>query len=331
MKSKPSFKDIIEAKDRISKFIVDTPIVSSSILNDWLGHRIFFKADSFQKIGAFKSRGASNAISFLVEEDEKPKRIVANSSGNHAQAVAWASSQFGIPSTIFMPDYASKIKIQATRSYGAEVVLSPTRDESDDKVLNASRNEGVCWLPPFNNKQVIAGQGTATLEALRKLKSIDAVFAPCGGGGLLSGALITTRKMCPSAKVIGAEPLNANDAVQSVRMNSIQRLKGIPNTIADGAMTMAVGDITFEFLKKLDEFYEVEEEKIIYWTQWLNHLLKIQIEPTCAMTMDAAFRWLKKQSQKKEILIIISGGNVDDITRMKIWKQNHLNITPNDL
>ena len=331
MKSKPSFKDIIEAKDRISKFIVDTPIVSSSILNDWLGHRIFFKADSFQKIGAFKSRGASNAISFLVEEDEKPKRIVANSSGNHAQAVAWASSQFGIPSTIFMPDYASKIKIQATRSYGAEVVLSPTRDESDDKVLNASRNEGVCWLPPFNNKQVIAGQGTATLEALRKLKSIDAVFAPCGGGGLLSGALITTRKMCPSAKVIGAEPLNANDAVQSVRMNSIQRLKGIPNTIADGAMTMAVGDITFEFLKKLDEFYEVEEEKIIYWTQWLNHLLKIQIEPTCAMTMDAAFRWLKKQSQKKEILIIISGGNVDDITRMKIWKQNYLNITPNDL
>lgn len=331
MKSKPSFKDIIEAKDRINKFIVDTPIVSSSILNDWLGHRIFFKADSFQKIGAFKSRGASNAISFLVEEDEKPKRIVANSSGNHAQAVAWASSQFGIPSTIFMPDYASKIKIQATRSYGAEVVLSPTRDESDDKVLNASRNEGVCWLPPFNNKQVIAGQGTATLEALRKLKSIDAVFAPCGGGGLLSGALITTRKMCPSAKVIGAEPLNANDAVQSVRMNSIQRLKGIPNTIADGAMTMAVGDITFEFLKKLDEFYEVEEEKIIYWTQWLNHLLKIQIEPTCAMTMDAAFRWLKKQSQKKEILIIISGGNVDDITRMKIWKQNYLNITPNDL
>tara|TARA_B100001057_G_scaffold471670_1_gene534223 strand:+ start:1034 stop:2029 length:996 start_codon:yes stop_codon:yes gene_type:complete len=331
LKSKPSFKDIIEAKDRINKFIVDTPIVSSSILNDWLGHRIFFKADSFQKIGAFKSRGASNAISFLVEEDEKPKRIVANSSGNHAQAVAWASSQFGIPSTIFMPDYASKIKIQATRSYGAEVVLSPTRDESDDKVLNASRNEGVCWLPPFNNTQVIAGQGTATLEALRKLKSIDAVFAPCGGGGLLSGALITTRKMCPSAKVIGAEPLNANDAVQSVRMNSIQRLKGIPNTIADGAMTMAVGDITFEFLKKLDEFYEVEEEKIIYWTQWLNHLLKIQIEPTCAMTMDAAFRWLKKQSQKKEILIIISGGNVDDITRMKIWKQNHLNITPNDL
>jgi len=137
--------------------------------------------------------------------------------------------------------------------------------------------------------------------------------------------------LCPSAKVIGAEPLNANDAVQSVRLNSIQRLKGIPNTIADGAMTMAVGDITFEFLKKLDEFYEVDEDKIIYWTQWLSHMLKIQIEPTCAMTMDAAFRWLKKQSQKKEILIILSGGNVDDITRRKIWKKNHLNIMPNDL
>ena len=331
MKNKPSFNDIIEAKDRISKFIVDTPIISSSILNEWLGHKIFFKADSFQKIGAFKSRGASNAISFLVEEDERPKRIVANSSGNHAQAVAWASSQFGIPSTIFMPDYASKIKIQATRSYGAKVVLSATRDESDEKVLNASREDGTFWLPPFNNKEVIAGQGTATYEALKKLKSIDAVFAPCGGGGLLSGALITARKLCPSAKVIGAEPLNANDAVQSVKMNSIQRLKGIPNTIADGAMTMAIGDITFEFLKKLDEFYEVDEDRIIYWTQWLNHMLKIQIEPTCAMTMEAAFRWLKKQSKKKEILIILSGGNVDDKTRRKIWKQNYLNTMPKDL
>ena len=331
MKTKPSFKDIVEAKNRISKFIVDTPIISSSILNDWLGHKIYFKADSFQKIGAFKSRGASNAISWLVEEDKKPKKIVANSSGNHAQAVAWASHQFGIPSIIFMPEYASKIKIQATRFYGAEVVLSPNRDESDEKVLDASRDKDVFWLPPFNNKQVIAGQGTATLEALGKLKSVDAVFAPCGGGGLLSGALITARQMCPSAKVIGAEPLNANDAVQSVRTNSIQRLKGIPNTIADGAMTMAVGDITFEFLKKLDEFYEVEEDKIIYWTQWLNHMLKIQIEPTCAMTMEAAFRWLKKQSQKKEILIILSGGNVDDKTRREIWKQNYLNIMPKDL
>ena len=255
MKTKPSFKDIVEAKNRISKFIVDTPIISSSILNDWLGHNIYFKADSFQKIGAFKSRGASNAISWLVEEDKKPKKIVANSSGNHAQAVAWASRQFGIPSTIFMPEYASTIKIQATRSYGAEVVLSPTRDESDEKVLNASREDGTFWLPPFNNKEVIAGQGTATYEALKKLKSIDAVFARCGGG-LLSGALITARQLCPSAKVIGAEPLNANDAVQSVRLNSIQRLKGIPDTIADGAMTMAIGDITFEFLKKLDEFYD---------------------------------------------------------------------------
>tara|TARA_Y100000741_G_scaffold302402_1_gene244069 strand:- start:136 stop:549 length:414 start_codon:yes stop_codon:yes gene_type:complete len=137
--------------------------------------------------------------------------------------------------------------------------------------------------------------------------------------------------MCPSAKVIGAEPLNANDAVQSVRLNSIQRLKGIPDTIADGAMTMAIGDITFEFLKKLDEFYEVDEDRIIYWTQWLNHMLKIQIEPTCAMTMEAAFRWLKKQSKKKEILIILSGGNVDDKTRRKIWKQNYLNTMPKDL
>ena len=147
------------------------------------------------------------------------------------------------------------------------------------KVLNESKDKDVYWLPPFNNKQVIAGQGTATLRGAWKIKVSRCSFCTLWWWWTFIWSSYYCRQLCPSAQVIGAEPLNANDAVQSVRLNSIQRLKGIPNTIADGAMTMAVGDITFEFLKKLDEFYEVEEDKIIYWTQWLNHMLKFKLNP----------------------------------------------------
>ncbi|MBN2520896.1 MAG: serine/threonine dehydratase, partial [Bacteroidales bacterium] len=256
-----TIEDIIQARRRINSYIHNTPIFSSSILNKWLGHEIFFKAECMQKIGAFKARGACNTIAWLTENKIKPKLIVTNSSGNHAQAVAWAATQFGILSTIYMPENASEIKIQATKSYGGNIIICKSRDIVDKEVEEASKEEGVFWLPPYNHEQVIAGQGTAAYEAIEELGKIDAVFAPCGGGGLLSGTLITTRALTPNAEIIGAEPLNANDAVQSLRMNSIQILTKTPDTIADGAMTLSVGNITFEYLKKLDDLYEIEEEK----------------------------------------------------------------------
>lgn len=323
-----SIEDIFKAKQRIENLVHKTPILTSSLLNRWLGHDIFFKAENFQKIGAYKARGACNTIAWLFENNINPKHIIANSSGNHAQAVAYASSRFNIPSTIYMPAYSSKIKAQASRAYGATVVLCETRAITDERVKQASAAEGTYWIPPFNHEQVISGQGTVAYEAINELGEVDAVFAPCGGGGLLSGTLISTRALSPKAEVIGAEPLNANDAARSLRMNSIQKLESMPDTLADGAMTPAVGDITFEYLKQLDDLYEIEESRIVYWTQWLTHLLKVQVEPTSAMTMEATVRWLAKQSSKKRALVILSGGNIDQETSLKIWKDNCLNQVP---
>lgn len=326
-----NIKHIEKAKSRILGLTNQTPILTSQLLNQWLGHEIFFKTENFQKIGAFKARGACNTLAWLQEIGENPKHIVANSSGNHAQAVAYAASKFGISSTIFMPDYSSKIKIQATRSYGAQVVLSETRDITDQKVKEASQQEGVYWIPPYNHEQVVCGQGTAAYEALTELQDIKALFAPCGGGGLLSGSLLAARGLSSKTKVMGVEPLNANDAAESLRHGTIQRLSGVPDTLADGAMTMAVGKITFEYLKQLDDFFEIEEEYLIYWTQWLSHLLKCRVEPTSAMSMEAVRRWLSTQKTKQKVLVIISGGNIDQPTTQKIWEKDYLGVVPSIL
>ncbi len=321
-------QDIEKAKERITPYITETPILTSSLLNEWLGHKIYFKAENFQKIGAFKARGGVNTLSWLLEQGFRPKHIVANSSGNHAQAVAFAAKQFDIPATIFMAAYSSKVKIQATEAYGARVVLSETRNITDTLVVEAAQEEDTFWIPPFNHEQVICGQGTAAYEALQGLGDIDAVFTPCGGGGLTSGTLIAARGLSPQTKVFGVEPLNANDAAESLRKGSIQRLPAVPNTLADGAMTMSIGDITFEYLKQLDGFYEIEEEYLVYWTQWLTHLLKCRIEPTCAMPMEAIRRWLKTQKKKRRVLLIISGGNIDQPTTQKIWEKDYLGQLP---
>ena len=323
-----SGKDIGQAKSRIEGFINQTPVLTSTLLNHWLGHDVFFKMENFQKIGAFKARGACNTLAWLQEMGQQPKSVVANSSGNHAQAVAYAAGKFGVPATIFMPEYSSKVKIQATRSYGAEVVLSKTRDITDEKVREAAKEKDTYWIPPYNHEQVICGQGTAAWEALKEIENVNAVFAPCGGGGLLSGTLVATRGVSSKTQVIGVEPLNANDAAESLRKGEIQRLSGVPDTLADGAMTMAVGDITFEYLQKLDGFFEVEEEYLIYWTQWLSHLLKSRIEPTSAMAMEGARRWLRKQKGRQRVLIIISGGNVDQPTTKKLWEKDWLSLLP---
>jgi len=325
------FNDIADAHDRIKSYIHHTPLFHSELLNRWLGHEIYFKAECLQKIGAFKARGAVNTVAWLKENRVQVDHIVAQSSGNHAQAVAWASKQFDIPATIFMPSYVSKIKMQACKSYGAEVKLFDTRDEVDAQVKLASEAKNTYWIHPYNNEQVMAGQGTATLEALNDVQQIDAICAPCGGGGLLSGTYVAARAMSPDIQVIGGEPVNANDAAMSIRAKSIQKLIGTPDTIADGVMTPAVGNLTFEYLLKLDEMIEVTEYAIKYWTQWLNHLLKLRVEPTSAVAMAAMHQWLKRQTSQKKVLIILSGGNFDQQTELKVWSENYLNLVPGEV
>ncbi|TDR22640.1 serine/threonine dehydratase [Marinicella litoralis] len=323
------FQDIKQAQHRIKPYINDTPVLSSTLLNQWLGHEIYFKAECLQKIGAFKARGGCNAIQVLREQHNDIKRVVAQSSGNHAQAVAWAAAQFALPATIFMPVFASKVKTQATRSYGAEVKQYKTRMAVDQAVEAAAAEAGVYWIPPYNDYSVIAGQGTVALEALQQVnQSINAVFAPCGGGGLISGSLVATRELQPKAQVIAAEPMAGDDAFQSYQTGQIQHLDDAPKTLADGAMTLSIGEKTFEHIKHLDDFYTVAETPMAYWTQWLQHLLKLHVEPTSAMTMDAVCQWLRKQTSKQKVLVIISGGNIDVEMMQKIWQVDYLCNTP---
>jgi len=323
-----SLTDILHAHTRIAGHIYQTPVVSSTVLNNALGHQIYFKLECLQKTGAFKVRGAYNAIASAAERGLNPKVVVCNSSGNHAQAVAWAAKLHGLASVIYMPNNVSRVKLQATISAGADVVLCTDRAEADRRVSEHALQDGVLWVPPFNHNDVIAGQGTAVLEGITQLEQQgvipDVVAAPCGGGGLLSGTMVAAKGVLPKCSVIGVEPEQANDAAQSLAKGQIIKLQTPPVTLADGAMPLSVGDLTFPYLKQLDGFFEVGEEEIAYWTQWLNHLLKVHAEPTSCMSMAGVVRFLAEEQVSRDVLVILSGGNIDQKMMQRIWQKDHL-------
>jgi len=318
---------IRSALKRISPHLNKTPILKSHLLNSLLGHEIFFKAEVFQKTGAFKARGALNAILRMQEEGNLPKKVVAYSSGNHAQGVAWAAARAGIESTIFLPKNVSSVKKAATRSYGAKVIEVETRQEAE-RLAREEELKGAVLIPPFDHDYVIEGQGTACLEVLDEGIKPDAVFAPCGGGGLVSGSYLATKLACPEAKVFAVEPLIANDAAMSYRSGEIYKFNEQPGTIADGARTLALAPRTFQYVKQLAGVYEIGEEDIIYWSQWINHLLKITCEPSSALGMAAAHKWLHGQEKGQKALVIISGGNMSEETYRKIWQKDYLSAIP---
>ncbi len=316
--------DVEAALKRIRAMMHLTSIYSSMRLNQLLGHEVYFKAECAQRVGAFKARGAANTLAWLKETNALPKKVIAYSSGNHAQAVAWAARHFGVAAEIFMPKDVSKVKLVATPNYGATVTLFETRQAAEEGAQVAIK-AGAARIPPYDHDQVISGQGTACLEAMDQISGdIDAVFVPCGGGGLLSGTWIAAKGRRPSIKVFGGEPLAANDAARSVREGHIIHLEKAPNTIADGVRTLAISDRTFRYLKQVDGIFEITEEEILDWSQWLCHLLKLHLEPTAALGMAAARAWLKKQDKQKKVLVILSGGNMDSATAKKVWEKDRL-------
>lgn len=330
MTTLPTFTDVQAAYERIKDHVTTTPIVSSSLLNAWLGHTVLFKAECLQRTGSFKLRGATNFIHHHVAQYGIPQQIVANSSGNHAQAVSYAGNVLGIPVDIYSTESISAVKAAATQDYGANLLLYPTRPEADDAVRRAAKEAGTVWIPPFNHPDIIAGQGTAVLEAITQTHQheVNAVFTPCGGGGLTSGSLLATRALLPNALVIGVEPENANDASISLQQGSIYTLPNAPDTLADGAATPSVGELTFSFLQELDGFYEVNETQIAYWTQWLHHLLKLHIEPTCCMTMAGVVAWLSEQTTPQTVIVVLSGGNISTQSMQSIYAQDYLSQPP---
>lgn len=318
---------ILSADQRIGPFIRRTPLMTCALLNQWLGHEVFFKVEAFQKIGAFKIRGALNALLALQEEDRLPQRVVAFSSGNHAQAVALAGKMLGVRTTVIMPKYVSKVKQQATLGYGAELILTDTRQQAE-VLAQRKQDEGAWLLHPSADNNVIAGQGTACFEALEDGAVPDAIFATCGGGGLLSGTWLAAQHLTKPAQVFGAEPALANDAAQSYRTGKIVSFSETPMTIADGARTLHISELTFQYLRRLDGFFEVGERDIIYWTQWLQHLLKAMVEPTSATAMAAAAQWLSTQEKPRRVLVILSGGNIDAATHQQVWETDYLGTPP---
>jgi threonine dehydratase len=318
---------VATAHQRIRKYIHRTPVLESSLLNAWLGHRLLFKAEGLQKIGAFKIRGALNALLALMERNKSLEKVVTYSSGNHAQGVALAAKMMGIKATVFMPSYTSAIKRQATRGYGAEVVLTPTRQEAEAGAQERVA-QGASLIPPFDSDDVIAGQGTAFLEAVEDSGAPDAVFATCGGGGLLSGTYLAGQLLAPSAQVWGAEPRAGNDAVQSLKAGHVVRLTEVPNTVADGAVTLSVSERTFAYLQRLAGIVEIDDDDMLYWSQWLAHLLKVPVEPTSAAAMQAAVGWLADKPAGQTVLVILSGSNIAPEMYKRIWEHDYLDKLP---
>lgn len=316
--------EIVVAHDRIKPYLHQTPILCSDTLNDMLGHKIYFKVESLQKTGAFKVRGALNHLLKLKEEGVLPKKVVAYSTGNHGIGLSWAARKLGIHARIYLPENTAAVKKQAANYYGAEVIYTKTRSEAESLSKQDSEN-GFYYMHPSDSDATIAGAGTLCYEALNQLDfKPDAIFASCGGGGLLSGAYLAKELLSPGSLLFGTEPANADDAYRSLQQDKIFRFSDSPNTIADGLRTLGISERTFNHLKKIDGMYLGGEEDIYYWTAWLIHLLKIACEPSCALNMVGVTEWAREQTSPKKILVLISGGNIDPYLYRQIWKEDYL-------
>ena len=306
----PSKEDIVQAHQRIAPYIHHTPVLTSQFLNELTGSELFFKCENFQKIGAFKARGGLNAVLSLSEK-ERSNGVATHSSGNHAQAIAFAAAMVGAKSYIVMPDNSPKVKIQAVEGYGATITFCKnTPEERESTVQKIIAETGASFVHPFNNYEVITGQATAAKELIEDVSAhLDVIIAPVGGGGLLSGTSLSAHYFSPGTKVYAGEPEGAADAVLSFRSNKIERAPYV-NTIADGLLTF-LGDKTFPIIKEyVEDILTVSDEEIIAAMRYLWERMKIVVEPSGAVSLAAI---IKNQEffKGKKIGIIISGGNVD--------------------
>ena len=304
-----SFQGIEEAYNRISGVVNKTPVMTSRTLNQQLNASIFFKCENFQRVGAFKFRGAYNALS-LLSENQKKKGIIAHSSGNHAQAVALAASLLGIKATIVMPKGAPINKINATREYGANIVFCDNTHESRTKTTTDLIKQYKFFLiHPFDNDSIINGQGTAAYELIKEKGPLDIVIAPLGGGGLLSGTALAVKGSHKKTKIIGVEPTLADDALRSLKAGYIIP-STYPDTIADGLRT-SLSERTYNIIRKyVDDVITVSEIEIIEAMRFLWERMKIIVEPSGAVPL-AGILSKKLLVENKKVGVILSGGNID--------------------
>jgi len=304
-----SFDDIARAHERIKPQAKRTPVLTSATVDAHTGAKVFFKCENFQRMGAFKFRGAYNALSQLGESQKK-QGVVAFSSGNHAQAIALSGKLLGIKTVIVMPHDAPAVKLEATRGYGAEVVQYTKHEDRETLAGKLAAERGLTLIPPFDHPHIIAGQGTAAKELIEDAGALDLLMVPCGGGGLLSGSAIAAKHLAPQCKVIGVEPAAGDDATQSFVKKRLIAI-AVPDTIADGARTPSLGKLTFPIvLRHVDDMLTVTDAELTRAMFFLWERMKIVVEPTGALAFAALFSG-RISPKNQRVGIVLSGGNVD--------------------
>ena len=308
--SLPTYDDVVAAAERIRGHAHKTPVITSRTVDEEFGAEVFLKCENLQRMGAFKFRGAYNALS-RFDDRQRRAGVVAFSSGNHAQAIALSAKLLGIPATIVMPHDAPAAKVAATKGYGGNVVIYDRYTEDREQIgRDLANKHGMTLIPPYDHPDVIAGQGTAAKELFEEVGALDALFVCLGGGGLLAGSALATRALSPDCTLYGVEPEAGNDGQQSFRSGSIVHID-TPKTIADGAQTQHLGNYTFSIIRRdVDDILTVTDEQLVERMGFAASRLKLVIEPTGCLGFAAA-RQMKDQLKGKRVGILISGGNVD--------------------
>src|SRR5438046_5552562 len=316
----PTFADVESAARQIAGAAHRTPVAASRTVNRRTGAEIFFKCENLQRGGAFKFRGAYNALSRLSPA-ERRRGVVTFSSGNHAQAIALAGRVLGIPRVIVMPSDAPAVKRVATQGYGGEVVLyDRERDDREAIGRRLAGERGLTIVPPYDHPHIIAGQGTAARELIEEVGGLDLLFVPCGGGGLLSGSALAARKLSPGCRIVGVEPAAGDDATRSFRTRQLQTVDN-PKTVADGARTPSLGSLTFPLvLEHVSDMTTVDDPALLRTMLFLWERLKLIVEPTGTLGAAAVLEG-NADVKGKRIGVILSGGNVD-LVQAAAWIQS---------
>jgi len=312
----PTAHDVVEAAHKLKGIAHRTPVLRSNSIDEMLGAQLFFKCENLQRTGAFKFRGAFNALAQL-DEDQRERGVITFSAGNHAQAIALAARLLDMPALVLMPDDAPTSKMAATREYGAQVVTYNRYTEDREAISRQLAHErGMTLIPPFDHPHVIAGQGTAALELLQEVPDLDYLFVCLGGGGLLSGSLLAAQALAPRCKVIGVEPETANDAQQSLRAGHIVRIPN-PHTIADGAQAPSLGELTYPIIRDhVEDIVTVSDQQLIEALRFFAQRMKVVVEPTGALAFPGVQAFSGEDNgakllQGERVGVIVSGGNVD--------------------
>ncbi|MFL6631486.1 MAG: threo-3-hydroxy-L-aspartate ammonia-lyase [Massilia sp.] len=306
----PTYDDVVQAAGRIAGVANRTPVLTSRTVDEAFGAQVFFKCENMQRMGAFKFRGAYNAL-MKFSPEQRRAGVVAFSSGNHAQAIALSAKLLGIPATIVMPQDAPAAKVAATRGYGGNVVMYDRYTEDREQIgRDLAQKHGLTLIPPYDHPDVIAGQGTAAKELFEEVGPLDAFFVCLGGGGLLSGSALATRALAPACRLYGVEPEAGNDGQQSFRKGEIVHID-TPQTIADGAQTQHLGNLTFPIIRRdVDDILTATDDELVQCMRFFAERMKIVVEPTGCLGFAAARR-MQDELRGKKVGILVSGGNID--------------------